>query len=709
MQHSVTRHRQHGSQASAATSLLDLEESPPPTPRHPSLYDTLPSSPSLFKDHARPIGRAGRTPSLSLLSFSIPKPRLPLFHAEQRRRFLVGSRGYGWKRLFCGSFTMIAFLYWFSQKLSTSTSTLVFRRDDLQRIWRWEVASGHYPSRSPIPAQIQLQEPPGNPAIPPHQFSSHLRSHPKLTQGTGAQRQYFELHAPPSNVGFPPRPIPGSIIDFDEVMRHCAFERHKAVPDCLEFLRVGAGLDNGRRVRTTLPENWKYNYVEVNDTSTFPTHHYTNSHVPQNVDDPNYGLQKHDSQDWELSPLQLPNPSTYFSPSAAPNRCHSDNPRIFHIFWTGPFTDKPYLTLLSFLFSQNTGLHLDSYPSEAPCRPQLWLWIDPGITALSQPHQVVENHMLATLRKNPWASPFLHPRLKDVIHFKLWNTEDQLDSTPELKDHWRTQQVFRSEFKKVSTPKFVADQVEAFSSTNWTAPIVPQKDNKVSVILSDMVRFVLCHRYGGVYLDADTLLLRDWEEIWGSKQAFAYRWSRLPRYNTAVLRLNKGSALGTFILRTAVKNDFDFHPTTVTKYVKDAHVHELMLELPDALFDPAWLAVEKQQDRFPQPYFKKFEDFFDVPSGNVAAPQVLGVEGFFRGAYSYHYHNSWWRTVDPGRNWPDLGSQFIKGENLVKKLAGHLDGFQDERDLAWATVLKRIMESYIRGERPNMYGEMLKW
>jgi WD repeat and SOF domain-containing protein 1 len=56
-------------------------------------------------------------------------------------------------------------------------------------------------------------------------------------------------------------------------------------------------------------------------------------------------------------------------------------------------------------------------------------------------------------------------------------------------------------------------------------------------------------------LDADTLLLRDWEELWGWSGAFAYRWSRLEKYNTAVLHLNKGSALGTFLFRTALKND----------------------------------------------------------------------------------------------------------------------------------------------------------
>jgi DDB1- and CUL4-associated factor 13 len=33
----------------------------------------------------------------------------------------------------------------------------------------------------------------------------------------------------------------------------------------------------------------------------------------------------------------------------------------------------------------------------------------------------------------------------------------------------------------------------------------------------------------------------------------------------------------------------------------------------------------------------------------------------------------------------------------------------DKRDLDWSTVLKRTFESYIRGERPNMYGEWIDW
>jgi len=81
-----------------------------------------------------------------------------------------------------------------------------------------------------------------------------------------------------------------------------------------------------------------------------------------------------------------------------------------------------------------------------------------------------------------------------------------------------------------------------------------------------------------------------------------------------------------------------------------------------------------------------------------------------------------WKPFDPSRNWPDLGPRFLEGETTIRSnleavnagFPGHNrikegeDG-PDQRDLDWSTVLKRVMESYIRGERPNMYGEMLEW
>ena len=82
-----------------------------------------------------------------------------------------------------------------------------------------------------------------------------------------------------------------------------------------------------------------------------------------------------------------------------------------------------------------------------------------------------------------------------------------------------------------------------------------------------------------------------------------------------------------------------------------------------------------------------------------------------------HAFKTRWRLFDPARHWPDLGPRFAEGERAARAAANpdtHLDSWADEVggdkvDLDWATVLKRTFESYIRGERPNMYGEWLWW
>jgi DDB1- and CUL4-associated factor 13 len=92
------------------------------------------------------------------------------------------------------------------------------------------------------------------------------------------------------------------------------------------------------------------------------------------------------------------------------------------------------------------------------------------------------------------------------------------------------------------------------------------------------------------------------------------------------------------------------------------------------------------------------------------------------------------KPVDAGRNFPDLGEKFKKGETLARqqhvasmmsKAAKTADihlgsgkteqllwedsATNDERDLSWSAVLKRTFEAYIRGEVPNMYGEWFEW
>ncbi|KAI6129245.1 hypothetical protein EV401DRAFT_780047 [Pisolithus croceorrhizus] len=635
--------------------------------------------------------------------------------------------------------------------------TLVFGREDLQRIWKWEIASGHYPSKRELPEQIGLTEPPLNPALPPRKapsLPSRFRPPPgpvsTTTRGDGPRRVYLDLQSQPPSIAYPPRPVPGSVADLDIVMDHCDFSQNKYVRDCLEVLRVGAALDNGNRVRRGKMDEWKYIYMEQDrENFTEPAQmSLGNVMAPRplqstGIQDPNAGLIKKRGVEWE-PPLEL-RPTLQHTPySSLPSPCDPENPRIFHLFWTGPFTDKPYLALLSFLFTQNVGLHLKDDLELNVCRPEFWLWINPG-PAASVPNPNALGDMFEQLKTNPWAAPFLHPRFKDVIKFKLWNTTEQLDGVPEIKNEWRElrETLFNSGGHIINVPveKQQASSSLAEEASNTTAADVKPSAtggdksdeddmlnrlgskssssyDRLSVILSDMARFVLCHRFGGIYLDADTILLRDWEELWGWKGAFAYRWSRLKKYNTAVLRMNKNSALGSFLFRTALKNGLDFHPMTVSRYTKDAHLEGLLLRLPDALFDSAWLNTEVfQRERPPQPYFTEFADFFDTPAQSSAQPQALGFEGFFRGAYSYHFHNFWWKPFDPSRNWPELGPRFSAGEKAARAAAmPDIDpeewvdkAADDKRDLDWATVLKRTFEAYIRNERPNMYGEWLQW
>lgn len=60
--------------------------------------------------------------------------------------------------------------------------------------------------------------------------------------------------------------------------------------------------------------------------------------------------------------------------------------------------------------------------------------------------------MFATLAANEWSAPLLHRRFEESIKFKLWNTTEQLDGVPELREHWRALPLFNSGGVKYNTP-----------------------------------------------------------------------------------------------------------------------------------------------------------------------------------------------------------------------------------------------------------------
>ena len=636
------------------------------------------------------------------------------------------------------------------------SSTNVLTDEQIARVWLWEIGRGHYPSSRRIPMAVNLNGVP-NPgvaastrAIYPPSGHSYIVAQSKspsrfpsgfsplgATLPTGPNRNYMNItnsqrgiHA--NHFPFPLRPAPDSIIDLDIVMDYCDFTTAKYVRDCLEILRTASGLGDHHHLRRGSLDYWRHVYIEDNrQIFNEVSGGHQMSTAGQDIlkglgylqKDP-HALTATGAKAYQtalavdrLSPLQLegnlkpPNLSQRpnrvgFGSSAHPHPTHTsadpmcdpDYPRIFHIFWAGPFTDKPYLAIMSFLFTQQLALHLNTTSTEMEtflkkiCRPQLWIWINPG-PAASLPNPHARSQMFDQLRENPWSAPFLHERFSQVVKFRMWNTTEQLDNIPELREYWRALPLFNSGGVKYGTPVHASESAEhnqeellssaAFEEGKRVIPEKQEEDfgrfgadaliegvadvsealaikgdalnataapesshrgyplpsstskakkkdeemllrvgstsskgyDRLTVVLSDMARFVLTHRFGGIYLDADTVLLRDWEELWGWKGAFAYRWSRLEKYNTAVLKMHRNSAIGSFIFKAALANGLDFHPMTISKYTRDASLEGLLLRLPDALFDSAWLNTEYyQRDRPAYPYFKRFEDasrFYD--------------------------------------------------------------------------------------------------
>lgn len=259
---------------------------------------------------------------------------------------------------------------------------------------------------------------------------------------------------------------------------------YQHVRDCLEYLRIGGNLDHGRRLRRTNLTDYEHIYDE--DRSTRPPTKYLNTEqlarimLPSEpIDDeglPVDRVEKGLSRD----PLRLPTPldpslSTY-DPSSP---CDPAHPRVFHMFWAGPFTDKPYMAVISFLFTQNLGL--DQVPGSKvvtdACRPQFWVWINPG-PAAAVPNPSAKREMYESLAVNPWSAPFLHARFQDVVKFKMWNTTEMMDSIDELRDHWRQMPIFNSGGNTYGVPEAASTSAAPEPRGEQDAMVVLDEDQQ---------------------------------------------------------------------------------------------------------------------------------------------------------------------------------------------------------------------------------------
>lgn len=86
----------------------------------------------------------------------LPLPIPPRLYHSTTARF---GRKRGCLILIFGCLTVLWTVFAFAKRFGThekqwptpfqSDTTLVFQRDDLKKIWEWEISSGHYPSKRP--------------------------------------------------------------------------------------------------------------------------------------------------------------------------------------------------------------------------------------------------------------------------------------------------------------------------------------------------------------------------------------------------------------------------------------------------------------------------------------------------------------------------------------------------------------------------------
>ncbi|KAG0236565.1 hypothetical protein BGW42_003220 [Actinomortierella wolfii] len=180
-----------------------------------------------------------------------------------------------------------------------------------------------------------------------------------------------------------------------------------------------------------------------------------------------------------------------------------------HIFWRGAIIDKVLLSAQAFLFTQPLN------------RAHLHIWVD----SADLPGGLPEDYT-----KNPNAAPLLQKPFSDYVTIHAWDQEAELrHSYP-------------------NAPEFADENTNG--NNDKTEPMTAQNDEvKVKpVALSDEARFLILNRNGGVYLDADVLLLRDLSPLYDAGIEFAYEWSHTLMYNTAILRLYAGSTVARRIL-----------------------------------------------------------------------------------------------------------------------------------------------------------------
>lgn len=247
----------------------------------------------------------------------------------------------------------------------------------------------------------------------------------------------------------------------------------------------------------------------------------------------------------------------------------------YHVYWAGPATWRVELFIKSHFYTQNL-----------PC-VRLFLWLDGD----RDPNAVEK-----MLNHDPLFAKFLPFVERGDIIMKTWKFPSRIplpagDNTDGVGYH-KTPGKPNSKNETIVADGLIRDG----NNQEWLV-LTEKQMTFLPVAVSDAVRFIVLHIYGGAYFDMDVVLLRDMRPfLIGERHSFAERWGGHTSpgdYNTAIMSLSANSSLSSYLLRGAVRMGLNFHPRIVgVMAVKDKRNHELHM-LETAAFDPIWSEFDR--------------------------------------------------------------------------------------------------------------------
>eukprot|EP00931_Biecheleriopsis_adriatica_P064376 TRINITY_DN39167_c0_g1_i1.p1 TRINITY_DN39167_c0_g1~~TRINITY_DN39167_c0_g1_i1.p1 ORF type:complete len:642 (+),score=110.43 TRINITY_DN39167_c0_g1_i1:89-2014(+) len=274
---------------------------------------------------------------------------------------------------------------------------------------------------------------------------------------------------------------------------------------------------------------------------------------------------------------------------------------LAHTYWHGNYSSMPALSAKSFLVTQDLNR----------IRPVLWL-------DSSTPEITAEMHTLE----------------KHGLEIRLFNFSEEAKGTP-----------FEHVWKKFIR-KFEKQQ-------HW-----PAERTK-----SDLVRYILLFKHGGLWFDSDVLFLRDLSPL--LPYEFAYPWSKRPpggtpenhTLNAGIMRLFKDSPANLDMMDRVVKEQIPFGLWGLSA-LRDDTRHPDLRVVDASVFDPLWkhsdyFTSEQQSELISgldeeSPETSRFDWFVESRAQMMRVGLTMLSESR---ALTYHWHNRW--DADP-----KLGSAF---------------------------------------------------